>query len=245
MPPGSFESYSRFAINVLCQNTVTCNVAACQFSLKSHFNFLSQKIISCCSNVLIISIKLWCHFYLLSAGKAGQNIFNFHFRGCGWKKKTVNWDEDKQVWVKVLNQLLTLMFGKEFFVYEYNEKKVCMVADDSRPTFKYNAEQWNEEYSNMITEGTTINAEGSYCTLYCYEALLHVTISEGPRAAVGISTLSLLLFLSLTSAFSQELSCCFTRVVLSLVIIHLLHVVVSELCCLSELTLTGLVLNPL
>ena len=51
-----------------------------------------------------------------------------------------------------------------------------MVADDGRPTFKYSAEQWNEEYSNMIAEGTTINAEGSYCTLYCYEALLHVTI---------------------------------------------------------------------
>lgn len=182
---------------------------------------------------------------VIQAGKAGQNIFSFHFRGCGWKKKTANWDEDEQVWVKVMNQLLTLMYGKEFFVYEYNEKKVCMVADDSRPTFKYSAEQWNEEYSNMITEGTTINAEGSYCTLYCYEALLHVTISEGPRAAVGISMLSLLLFLSLTSAFSQELSCCFTRVVLSLIIIHLLHVVVSELCCLSELTLTGLVLNPL
>ena len=40
-----------------------------------------------------------------------------------------------------------------------------MVADDSKPTIKYSAEQWNEEYPNMITEGTTINAEGSYAVL--------------------------------------------------------------------------------
>lgn len=101
--------------------------------------------------------------------------------------------------MKLMNHLLTLMFGNEFFVYEYNEKKVCMVADDSKPSFKYSAEQWNEEYDNMIIEGTTINAEGTQCiaTLFCNEALLLVTISEGPHATVGISLSSLLLFLSL------------------------------------------------
>ena len=100
--------------------------------------------------------------HLFTAGKAGQNIFRFHFRGCGWKQKNVTWDEGEQVWMKVMNHLFTLMFGDDFFEYEYNEKKVCVVADDSKPTFKYSKEEWNEEYPNMISERTSVNAEGNY-----------------------------------------------------------------------------------
>ena len=44
---------------------------------------------------------------------------------------------------------------------EYNEN-VCVVADDSKQTFKYSTEKWNEECTNLISERTSINAEGNY-----------------------------------------------------------------------------------
>lgn len=79
----------------------------------------------------------------------GANNFNFHFRGCGWKNKTVTWDEGEQLWIKVVNHLYTMMFGKDHYEYEYNEKKVCVIAQDSQPNFKYDREQWNDEYEDM------------------------------------------------------------------------------------------------
>jgi len=104
------------------------------------------------------------------------------------KEKTVAWDEGEQVWMKAMNHLLTMMFGNDYFVYEYNEKKVCIVADDSKPTFKYSMEEWNEEYPNMISERTSLNAKGNYIHFFLTRpSMLHVTIAEGLHVTGGIS----------------------------------------------------------
>jgi len=92
-------------------------------------------------------------------GNPGQNTFNFYFRGCGWKHKTINWDEGEQVWIKVMNHLMTLMFGGDHFEYYYNEKKVCVVDQSCHADFKYDREQWNEEYASMISEGTATEVD--------------------------------------------------------------------------------------
>lgn len=47
------------------------------------------------------------------------------------------------------------MFGGDYFEYDYNEKKVCFVAQDCQPQFKYDREQWNEEYEDMVSKNTT------------------------------------------------------------------------------------------
>lgn len=59
------------------------------------------------------------------------------------------------MWIKVVNHLYTMMFGKDHYEYEYNEKKVCVVAQDSQPNYKYDREQWNDEYEDIFSEEAT------------------------------------------------------------------------------------------
>lgn len=99
--------------------------------------------------------------FLNLLAKPGQDIFSFHFRGCGWKLTTVTWDDGEWVWIKVVNHLMTMMFGKDYSEYDYNEKKVCVVVQDSNLKFKYDQEQWNEEYASMICEGATREVDGN------------------------------------------------------------------------------------
>ncbi|XP_044170154.1 uncharacterized protein LOC122954217 isoform X3 [Acropora millepora] len=121
----------------------------------------------------------------------GANNFNFHFRGCGWKNKTVTWDEGEQLWIKVVNHLYTMMFGKDHYEYEYNEKKVCVVAQDSQPNYKYDREQWNDEYEDIFSEEATndhvegdtskkrkLHSRREHLTMECTEGTLS---SKKPR----------------------------------------------------------------
>lgn len=61
------------------------------------------------------------------------------------------------MWIKVVNHLYTMMFGKDHYEYEYNEKKVCVIAQDSQPNFKYDRERWNDEYEDIVSEEATNN----------------------------------------------------------------------------------------
>ena len=52
---------------------------------------------------------------------------------------------------------MTMMFGKDYYEYDYNEKKVCVVIQDCPPKFKY-----DEEYASVICEGATKQLDGNY-----------------------------------------------------------------------------------
>lgn len=54
------------------------------------------------------------------------------------------------------------MFGKDHFDYYYNKKKVCVVAQDCQPNFTYDREQWNEEYTDIISSEATTDVKGNY-----------------------------------------------------------------------------------
>ena len=55
-----------------------------------------------------------------------------HFCGCGWKRKDVAWDASEINWIRLMDKLMTMMFGGDFLDYDYNEKKICFVVDEYR-----------------------------------------------------------------------------------------------------------------
>lgn len=71
-----------------------------------------------------------------------QTLFRFYFRGCGWKAKDVFWDHGEILWLKVMDQLMTMMFGADFLSYEYDKKRNCHVQDEDLPQFVYDMEEW-------------------------------------------------------------------------------------------------------
>ena len=62
----------------------------------------------------------------------------------------MSWDADEIIWIKVMDNLMTMMFGGDFLLYEYDEKKICHVETDCRPTFVYSREDWAAEYDLMV-----------------------------------------------------------------------------------------------
>ena len=61
-----------------------------------------------------------------------------------------------------MDHLNTMMFGKDHYEYDYNEKKVCVVAQDCQPNFKYDRDQWNGEYSHIISAEATRDVKGNF-----------------------------------------------------------------------------------
>lgn len=64
-----------------------------------------------------------------------QTLFHFYFRGCGWKAKDVSWGGNEVTWIRVMDQLMTMMFGADFLEYVYDKKRNCTVSDDHCPAF--------------------------------------------------------------------------------------------------------------
>lgn len=78
-----------------------------------------------------------------------QNTFQFYFSGCGWKAKSVSWKSSDILWIKLLDKLLSMMFGDDFFEYVFDAKRTCHVHDDFKPQIVYNRHEWNCEYENI------------------------------------------------------------------------------------------------
>lgn len=102
---------------------------------------------------------------LSSSGKTSesQTDFPYYFRGCGWKKKVMRWDSNDIFWIRLMDKLMTMMFGGDFFKYDYDDKKTCFVVDESMPTFVYNREEWASEYAHIGTSddmSTSMNEDG-------------------------------------------------------------------------------------
>ena len=102
--------------------------------------------------------------FSLITGKTleNQNTFQFYFSGCGWKAKSISWDSGDILWIKLLDKLMFMMFGEDFFEYVFDEKRTCHVHDGFKPQFVYNRHEWNCEYENMISNsfGFTSKMQG-------------------------------------------------------------------------------------
>lgn len=53
------------------------------------------------------------YYFYLSVGTPEQNCFQLYFRGCGWKSKSIVWNNEEQLWINVMDNLMT-MFGGDF-----------------------------------------------------------------------------------------------------------------------------------
>ena len=49
------------------------------------------------------------------------------------------------------------MFGQDFFEYIL-DAKTCHVRDDCHPKFKYDREQWVNEYVDMATDSDNVSS---------------------------------------------------------------------------------------
>ena len=45
------------------------------------------------------------------------------------------WDASEINWIRLMDKLMTMMFGGDFLEFDYDEKKICFVVDDFKPTF--------------------------------------------------------------------------------------------------------------
>ncbi|XP_022784020.1 uncharacterized protein LOC111324674 [Stylophora pistillata] len=91
-----------------------------------------------------------------------QNTFQFYFSGCGWKAKSISWKSSDILWIKLLDKLLSMMFGEDFFEYVFDEKRTCHVHDDFKPHTVYNRHEWNCEYENICNSfGFTSKMHGA------------------------------------------------------------------------------------
>lgn len=52
------------------------------------------------------------------------------------------WNVDDIFWIRFMDKLMIMMFGEDFFEYDYDEKKLCFVVDECRLIFVYNREEW-------------------------------------------------------------------------------------------------------
>lgn len=57
-----------------------------------------------------------------------------------------------------MDHLMSLMFGQDFFEYILDAKKTCHVQDDCHPRFKYNREEWVNEYVDMATDSDNVSS---------------------------------------------------------------------------------------
>lgn len=104
-------------------------------------------------------------YFVSGKTKEQQDTFDFYFRGCGWKTKQVLWSTDDQRWIRLMDKLMSLMFGEDFLQYSFDKKKTCYVHSDFQPQFVYRREEWISEFDDMLcsdrlTIPTTSNAMG-------------------------------------------------------------------------------------
>ena len=73
-----------------------------------------------------------------------QNIGkHFYYRGCGWKKKHVEWTEADKEWIYEVNDLLDKMLGPDHFEFEQTpDTKYCIVASHSQPSYECDHKTW-------------------------------------------------------------------------------------------------------
>ena len=57
-----------------------------------------------------------------------------------------------------MDHLMSLMFGQDFFEYILDAKKTCHVRDYCHPQFKYNREEWLDEYVDMATDSDNVSS---------------------------------------------------------------------------------------
>ena len=117
------------------------------------------------NNSLVCTSPNFCNReFSLITGKTleNQNTFQFYFSGCGWKAKSISWESSDILWIKLLDKLMFMMFGEDFFEYVFDEKRTCHVHDGFKPQFVYNRHEWNCEYENMISNsfGFTSKMQG-------------------------------------------------------------------------------------
>lgn len=78
-----------------------------------------------------------------------QNVGRpFYYRGCGWKKKTVQWTEEDKKWIEKINDLLDMMLGPDHLEYGQTlTTKYCVVEPHSQPSYEYDHQKWEEQFS--------------------------------------------------------------------------------------------------
>ena len=79
-----------------------------------------------------------------------------------------------------MDQLMNMMFGKDYLEYCYDDKKICQVRDDIQPTFEYKRDEWTSSYRDMLTsDDTYMSEEGNVLfTLsgVCLKMFMHVVV---------------------------------------------------------------------
>ena len=70
----------------------------------------------------------------------------FYYRGCGWKAKRMDWNEEDKAWIEKMDDLFTDLFGPDFFQYEYTETKCCVVNPTQTPLIDYQHEEWESKF---------------------------------------------------------------------------------------------------
>ena len=87
-------------------------------------------ILSCYQNVI----------FLLMCQNIGEH---FYYRGCGWKKKHVEWTEADKEWIYEVNGLLDKMLGPDHFEFvQTPDTKYCIVASHSQQSYECDHKMW-------------------------------------------------------------------------------------------------------
>lgn len=64
--------------------------------------------------------------------------------------------------MRMIDNLMVMMFGEDHFMYEYDVKKTCHVSFDSHPTYVYKRQEWLEEYNDMASLDKSTAEESEY-----------------------------------------------------------------------------------
>ncbi|KAK3736692.1 hypothetical protein QZH41_011485, partial [Actinostola sp. cb2023] len=77
---------------------------------------------------------------------------HFHYRGCGWPNKRVDWNEQKVSWITTITTLFVNLYGKNALKYVYLPDKGTRVCDQDDPRHQlcYNHEKWEKEYATKL-----------------------------------------------------------------------------------------------
>ena len=74
----------------------------------------------------------------------------FYYRGCGWKAKRMDWNEEDQQWIHRMDELFTNLFGPDYCEYEYTKTKHCVVVPGQFPLIQYQHEEWEQTIKKGI-----------------------------------------------------------------------------------------------
>lgn len=60
----------------------------------------------------------------------------------------MDWTDDEKKWILKVNDLLDMMLGPDHFEYEHTpDTKYCVVAAHSQPSYVYNQQTWEEQFT--------------------------------------------------------------------------------------------------